>query len=105
VALGRIITNFSSFARSGVFRKVFWIVTLYSVEVGYQHFGGGDGLQIWKITAFIRWRQKGPPKLWYPTAALNVISIRENPDSNSPNFSVICLIFIHFIPKSTTFCN
>jgi hypothetical protein len=40
--------------------EVFWDVTTSSVAVGYQR----------------RWRQQGPPKLWYPNATLHGVTTR-----------------------------
>jgi hypothetical protein len=47
--------------------EVFWIVMLHSVAVGYQCFGGYCCLH---LHFTLKMKAQGPPKRYYPTAAL-----------------------------------
>jgi hypothetical protein len=49
--------------------RSFWVVTPYSVAVGYQRFG-----QPW------RWRQPSRLKRWYPTTSLHSVATQKDLD-------------------------
>jgi len=52
-----------SFQSDDVSSLGIWVVTPWSIVVGYHHSEG-----VCCLTSPWRWRQHGPPKLWYPTA-------------------------------------
>jgi len=53
--------------------EVFRVLTPCSVIVGYQHYGG-------------RWRQRGHPKRWYPTATVHSVTTQ---NTSRPRFNPI----------------
>jgi hypothetical protein len=69
---------------------VFWVMTLCSVVVGYQRFGGPNCFHLqgkgWS------WRQQRPPKHWHSTTTL----VRKHLDTGTVttlhfNFSILTL--------------